>query len=179
MSAQGPDVPPRAAFRIELRPLREADEALYCGLYTDPETMIHIGPPLSASQAASSFRSALRTTAVQPRIFVVVEKATGATTGLCGWQRPDKAEQQVEIGILLDAQGRSRRYSIEAIAMVLDLAFAALPIDTVWVQYHRANAAADRLFRSLGMQLQGGAGNEGAKSASVVRSMHRFAWKHT
>ncbi|HEY2346254.1 MAG TPA: GNAT family N-acetyltransferase [Xanthomonadaceae bacterium] len=177
MNAHGPGIPPREASRIELRHLCETDEALYCSLYTDPETMAFVSPPLSAELAIRNFHEVLHPEDSGHGVFIVLEKATGAAIGLCGWHSSNARKRQLEIGILLNARGRSRRYSKEAITAVVDRAFAALPIDTVWVQYQRANSAADRLFVGLGMQLHGIEAGKRAQPTRVVRSICRSMWR--
>jgi RimJ/RimL family protein N-acetyltransferase len=166
--------------RVELRPLREADESVYCSLYTDADTMALIGPPLSPERAARSFHTALRRTADPTdsfRCFAVVERATRIAIGLCGQQPIDVAGRRAEIGIMLTRHARERGHSAGAFALLIDVTFAALPIDTVWVQYHPANAAAERMCDRLGFEPYA----EGIRDtdSAIVRRVLRSTWNRT
>ena len=44
--------------RLRLRPLEPRDEAMFCHLYTDPDVMRRILPPLSQEAATQSFQRA-------------------------------------------------------------------------------------------------------------------------
>jgi RimJ/RimL family protein N-acetyltransferase len=167
--------------RVELRPLSETDEALYCSLYTDAETMALIGAPLSTERAARSFRTVLRRSANptdSQHFYAIVEKETQTVVGICGQQRVDATKRRVELGMMLSSLARSRGYSPEAFAAAIDMTFAALPIDTVWVQYHPANAAAGRLCDRLGFVPYA---DERADSIhpSIVRCVQRSKWHRT
>ncbi|MBS0461560.1 MAG: GNAT family N-acetyltransferase [Proteobacteria bacterium] len=177
MKLAGHGIPSRERIRIELRPLCAADEAMYCGLYTDAETMAYICPPLSSQQAACNFHAALQASVADAGMFAIVEKATGSAIGVGGWQRPDLQRCHVEIGAMLLASARNQRYSIEAVAAIATLALATLPIDTVWVQYHPANVAAGRLCDRLGMRMSGNGAIKTAAPALIMRWVERSTWQ--
>jgi RimJ/RimL family protein N-acetyltransferase len=165
--------------RLQLRRLAAADEALYCGLYTDAETMHYIGAPLLPERAARSFRKALARAgrpASDPWFLSMIEKSTHNAVGLCGVQPYDVARRQVEIGILLNPEVRRLGYASEGLAALVTVAFSALPIDAVWVQYHPANADAERLFIGLGFlpRVDGEIGGE--CHTYRVRSVYRSSW---
>ncbi|MBS0193326.1 MAG: GNAT family N-acetyltransferase [Proteobacteria bacterium] len=176
--AHPPGIPPRDAFRIRLRPPCPADEALYCGLYTDPATMAYVASPLTAAQARASFRSILHDadTDARPHIRIVVEKATGKAIGLAGWQPPNLRRRWVELGAMLHADARNQGYSVEAVTLIVDRAFAALPIDAVWVQYQPAHVAAGRLCDRLGMHRLADDAMGGAVHGFIVRTVSRASW---
>ena len=159
--------------RLRMRPIEERDEALYVALYSDEATMQFVGPTLSAAGARRSFQSALRTVSASPARFVAIEDAmTGARAGLCGLTHGAERAPACEFGILLTAAARGRGFGFEASVALIDFAFATLPIDAVRVQYHRANAAAARLFERIGLRPVPGA----ASSASCVRTTGRDDW---
>ena len=166
---------------LRLRPLGAEDEALYCGLYTDPDTMRFIGPPLTPERAARSFHTVLRKTADPTNslhFYAIVEKATQTVVGICGQQPIDATGSRVELGMMLSSKSRSLGYSPEALAAALDMTFAALPIDAVWVQYQPANTAAGRLCDRLGFEPYTD-GMDDAIRGSVVRFVHRSNWRRT
>lgn len=173
MSTHSVGLPPHAASRVTLRPLCEADETLVCGLYTDPETMKYVMPPLTDHHASRCFHAALAGTGAMPRLFVITDTATGASLGIGGWQAPDNVHRRVEIGAMLLASARNQRYSIEAVAAIIDKAFAELPIDAVWAQHDPAHVAAGRLCDRLGMQRVGDRSEFAALPALCVRSLPR------
>ena len=165
--------------RLQLGRLSEADEALYCELYSEADTMRYIGAPLSPERAARSFRRALARSNEQPsgpELFAIVEKSTQHAVGLCGVQPIDTAMRRAEIGILLNPEARGLGYAAEGLAALLLHAFSALPIDAVWVQYQSSNAAAERLFIGLGFLLQVDGEIGDACNARHVRSVHRSSW---
>ena len=100
-----------------MRRLHEDDEALYCGLYTDAETMRFICAPLSPERAARSFRKVLasKTQANGPRYFAMFDKATQHVIGLCAIQQPDAEMQRAEVGMMLKSEARARGYATEAL----------------------------------------------------------------
>lgn len=165
--------------RLQLSRLSEADEELYCELYSDADTMRYIGAPLSLERAVRSFRRTLARSDEQPsgpELFAIVEKSTLQAVGLCGVQPIDTAMRRAEIGILLNPEARRRGYATEGLAALMLHAFSALPIDAVWVQYQSSNAAAERLFTGLGFlpQVDGEIGDE--SHIRRVRSVHRSSW---
>jgi ribosomal-protein-alanine N-acetyltransferase len=108
--------------RLHLRPLGEADEALYCQLYTDPELMRHIAAPMSIEAAQRSFRTACKQQLPQPQRWIISERATHSDIGLLGLIR---GEPGPEIGVMLLAHGHGRGYGGESMAGMADRFFAA------------------------------------------------------
>lgn len=108
--------------RLQLRPLGEADEALYCQLYTDPELMRHIAAPMSIEAAQRSFRTACKQQLPQPQRWIISERATHHDVGLLGLVR---GEPGPEIGVMLLARGQGRGYGGESMAGMVDRVFAA------------------------------------------------------
>lgn|GEM_PF-4561305 len=164
-----------AAARLRLRPLAAADQALFRDLYSDAAVMHFIGRPLTASAANASFRATLQATrkAGGPSFFVIVEKAGGRPVGLCSIRSVEPQGRSAEMGIMLARDVRGQRYGHEALSALLAAAWRTLPIDTVWVQYRRANSGAARLFDALGFSKIDGWRPRGARSSSCVRIVQR------
>lgn len=129
------------------------DEALFCELFSDRETMQFIGPPLSRDEALRSFRAALRaTSAIPPRhIFMrVLEKTSGEPIGVCSIQNLDVVARRAELGLMIRPAHRARGLGKEALSALVGYAFRLLPIEEAFVQYQRGHLAAERLVISAG-----------------------------
>jgi RimJ/RimL family protein N-acetyltransferase len=166
--------------RLRMRHLVENDEALYCDLYTDPDTMRYIGEPMSPERAARSFRKALawsRQQPDEPQFFAIQEKATQQAIGLCAIQPFDADTRKVEIGMMLKPEARKQGYATEGLAALVTTAFSALPTEAVWVQYSPEHTAAERLVISVGFA-QCADGEIGTvRGAKCVWSVGRSSWR--
>jgi len=111
-----------------------------------------------------------------PRFFVVVEKSSGRSAGVCAVQAIQPRERSVEVGVMLRRSGRQRGYASEALSAVIAAAFETLPIDTVWVQYRKANGGAARLFDALGFYEADRWRPQGARPRLCVRIQQRSRW---
>ena len=161
-----------------MRRLGPDDEALYCGLYTDAETMRFIAKPWSMERARRMFSKilALSNAPNEPKYFALLEQDTQRAIGLCAIQRPDAEMQAAEVGMMLNSAAWGRGYATEAFAALITTALLALPIDTVWVQYHPANTAAERLFIGLGFLPATDVAIGDVHHAQCTRTMRRSAW---
>ena len=139
--------------RLRLRALHPADQALFCALYGDAETMKFIGAPLDRRIAVGRFATLIDASDVMDRRFFAITQANPReTVGFCGIQPPDQRMGGAEIGIVLDARARGRGYGTAVLKPLIEMAFAILPIDCVWVQYRATNTAAGRLFARAGFK---------------------------
>ena len=68
-----------ATARLCLRPLQPEDEALYVGLYTDPDTLRHVLAPQTGDAARRGFAAALSGQGTAEGKFAAME-AAGVTT---------------------------------------------------------------------------------------------------
>jgi RimJ/RimL family protein N-acetyltransferase len=164
--------------RLRMRRLCESDESLYCDLYTDADTMRFICAPWSRERAARNFRKVLARSLQpsSPKYFAMLDRASQRCIGLCAIQQPDAEMQRAEVGMMLNSDARGQGYATEAFAALITTAFLALPIDTVWVQYHPANTAAERLFIGLGFLPAADAAIGDLHRAQRTRTMLRSAW---
>lgn len=139
--------------RLCLRPLAEGDEALFCGLYTDPETMRFIGRPLTAAEAASHFPEVVRRQgelALDERYLMIVRKDTQMPLGICGTGHYDQATMRLELGMVLLPEGRGKGIATEALAGLVKCAFAMPQVNEVYARFSTENAAAMRVLSSMG-----------------------------
>jgi RimJ/RimL family protein N-acetyltransferase len=163
---------------LRLRTLRKGDKATFCGLYTDPGTMRFIAPPMTCEEARLCFEATLEATQLDagPRFFVIVDKQGSGVIGLCSTQTVQPRARRVEAGMMLKAAACGRGIGSEVLAALIDTAFEALPIDTVWVQYRPANSAAKRLVAGLGFSLPNGVRPRAARRGHYIGFMQRSAW---
>ena len=163
-----------------MRTLSECDQALFCHLYTDAESMRFIGRPLSRTRALAAFRLTLRSIRKEnagPSFFAIVPKAgQSSAVGLCAIQPIAPTARRAEIGIMLAGEGRGRCYGAEAVGGLATTAFRALPIDRLWVQYHPANMAAKRLFARLRFLPEPDARPRGVRRGQCIGVTQRSAW---
>jgi RimJ/RimL family protein N-acetyltransferase len=168
-----------ATARLHLRALATGDLALFRDLYSDAGTMRHIGRPMSREWAKASLQATVEAARQPngPQFFVVVEHCSRRAVGLCSMQAVALLERSVEIGIMLRRDARRLGFSNEALFALVTIAFGTLPIDTVWVQYRKANRGAAKLVDALGFSEIGGSRPSGAKLRLCVRSVQRSAWQ--
>jgi RimJ/RimL family protein N-acetyltransferase len=168
-----------ASARLRLRALAARDLALFCTLYADPATMRFIGRPYARSVAATSLRATLQAMRRPdgPCFFVIADKLNGCDAGLCSIQPIAARERSAEVGVMLTRAARRKGYASEALTALIAAAFETLPIDTVWVQYRKANRGAAHLFGALGFHESDGWRPQGARRRLCVRILQRFRWR--
>jgi RimJ/RimL family protein N-acetyltransferase len=160
--------------RLSMRPVVPGDEALYCWLYGDPETMRFVGPPLSQERAQRGFRKLLEQGGRRPIelvLWVIVEKATNQSIGIGAFQDFDYPGRRVQAGMVLGGGARGKGFGKEGLRALIDYAFATFAVDEVWTQHAADNTGAGGLTVSLGLSH-----NTEIKSGKLVRSAWRHAW---
>jgi [ribosomal protein S5]-alanine N-acetyltransferase len=160
--------------RLSIRPAVAGDAALYCDLFSDPDTMRFVGPPLSQEQAADAFRKVLASLERRPVervLLVIVEKATGQSIGIGAFQDFDPRLRRVDQGMMIGAGGRGRGFGMEASRALIEFAFATFEVDEVRIQHAVDNREARRIPIGLGMSH-----NTDTKSGKLVWSAWRHAW---
>lgn len=139
--------------RLHLRPIGEADEALYCHLYTDPDLMQHIAPPITMEAARRSFAMALRQQSWARQRWILVDQAATARTGvgLLGLflDAGEAAGRCAEIGVMLLPAWQGRGFAAEAIAAMAERVFLASHVDALWTRHAPRNALATGLMHKL------------------------------
>jgi RimJ/RimL family protein N-acetyltransferase len=138
--------------RLHLRPIGEADEALYCQLYTDPNLMRHIAPPMLPAAALRSFQVARRQQSTARQRWIACRRGVANGIGLVGLF-VDKSDSQIaEVGVMLLAAGQGAGFGTEAMAGVIDRAFSMMPLRRVWIRQSADNAAVPAMMRKLGFE---------------------------
>jgi RimJ/RimL family protein N-acetyltransferase len=170
------------AFTFETRRLRinllsTADENLFCDLYTNPETMRFIGPPLAPDRALRAFRSAVAVPSPDKQVLLAVaEKAGGTAVGICSIQGLDERRRRVETGIILRQHVGARGYAHEAMRGLIAHVFGILPVEEVWVRISVDHAVARRVAAGIGLVRSG---DVSTQSKTLLWSAYRKSWNHS
>lgn len=174
--------PPRelSTTRLILRSIRESDEALYCALFCDAETMRFIGPSWTRAEAARAFVGVLDATrATPPRalFLAMVPKPAQEPIGLCTLQNFDPAGRRIEMGVMVASQVRTRGLASEALIAVITHAFATMPVDEVWVRIALDHAACERTAEIIGLVRHTQAAPEDLARNVSRWSAYRASWR--
>ncbi len=165
--------------RLHLRTLDAHDEDFYCSIYTDAEILRFVGPPMAIERARRSFHKTLALMHAQPMRWLsltIIDKQTGQRLGICGAPQFDPTAERLEIGILLLVAARGAGFAKEAKIALAQRLFACLPVGEIWVQYEAGNAAAERLFTSVGFQPCSGQIADRWNLEKRIMSIQRATW---
>ena len=168
--------------RLRMRPLEESDEALYCGLYTDVDTMRFICPPLTREGARRSFRKTIqRPRPTQgPYLFAIMQTHRDDVLGVCAATHVDASGGRAEVGVMLQSGARGQGYAREALAGMVARTFREHPaVGTVWVQCSALNPLVERMVSSIGFQLDDPADIGEGSLAQRIWSVQRLSWCST
>lgn len=122
---------PSACFvtaRLRMRPLDAGDGALYRALYSTPELMRNIAPPMTFEATARSFAAACRQQSPRPQRWIVTDRQSNDDVGLLGLIGSGDAP---EIGVMLMAQAHGRGLGTEAMAGLAEWAFTHLALQRI------------------------------------------------
>jgi RimJ/RimL family protein N-acetyltransferase len=143
--------------RLRLRPFVAADEALYCGLYTDAAVMREIGAPLAWDVAAQAFRRACEHNAKATpghRFWAIDAKAADGATPVhaIGLAALLRSGDRAELGVMLRHGWWNRGISSEAFVPLIDHAFIGMGLAQVYAQRPDGDHARiiDRLLGPFG-----------------------------
>jgi RimJ/RimL family protein N-acetyltransferase len=162
--------------RLDIRPLSECDETLFCELFTDADTMRYIGPELSPERAVRSFRKAVALTRGHPAerlFFTVAVRSMQRKIGLCSLQQIDPIRRRAEAGVGLKSFARAQGFAREILPALAARAFTELPVDEVWLQHSADHSLADRLFVAAGFSRCLDPADYGEGPGKRVWSVHR------
>ncbi len=162
--------------RLRMRPLLAQDEAMFCDLYTDAETMRFIGPPLTAERASRSFRKLLASADDSPpeRVFLaILEKASQRPLGTCAIVQFDAGMTRAEVGIMLKSDARAKGYAREALGGLVKMAFSVFPVDGIWVECSALNPVVERMVGSIGFTLCDSIALDAGSLSQRIWSVHR------
>ncbi len=144
---QKPNVEAFDTSRLRLRPISHADEALYCHLYTDDALMRHIATPLSVEAAQRSFVSACAQQSQDRQRWIIQQKDGDKDIGLVALFATDDV---AEIGVMLVADAHGRGMATEAMAAIVDRAFADGSIRLLWIRQQVSNVPVVGMMQRLG-----------------------------
>jgi len=142
--------------RLTLRGLEEADEALFCRLFCDADTMRFVGDRLTPKQACRLFNELLASAHGRPAsqwFLVVVETSSQKAIGLCAISQFDEAMTRAEAGIMLESEARSRGYAREGLGGLVEATFASFPVREIGVTCSSLNPVVERMVSSIGFSL--------------------------
>jgi RimJ/RimL family protein N-acetyltransferase len=165
--------------RLDIRPLSECDETLYCELFTDADTMRYIGPQLSPERAARSFRKAVALTRRLPAerlFFTVAVRSAQRKIGICSLQQIDPIRRRAEAGVVLKSFARAQGFAREILRAFVVRAFATLPVDEVWLHYSAEHSITERLFVDAGFSRRLDPADYGEDPGKRIWSAQRSSW---
>jgi RimJ/RimL family protein N-acetyltransferase len=165
--------------RLALRPLCEADRALFVALHADAQVMEHIGPTLSAAEAGKVFDGVLRrSTRAELALpaFAIVSLATGTSVGVGGVAAFDRASRSAEVGMILAPGAQSCGFGSIVLPALVDVAFADLPAAEVWVQYRDGHSAAAALSVRSGLTPRNDRRHRSRDAWVCVATTDRASW---
>lgn len=169
-----------SSARLLVRSIRESDQELYCELFSQAETMRHIGPSWTRAAAVRAFRSVLQATRCEPprAVFLTLTpKAAQQPIGLCSLQNFDRTQRTAELGLMIVPSGRAHGVATEALTAVIAHAFSTLPFDELWVRFAIDHAAAKSTARSAGLVRHADA-SPADRAANLWRwSAYRSSWR--
>jgi [ribosomal protein S5]-alanine N-acetyltransferase len=144
------DTPAFGTSRLQVRPLAEDDEALYCNLYSDPDLMRHIAAPMSVEAARMSFRAALNQQLPHHQRWIISERETGHDVGLLGLIGSGDGP---EIGVMLLGPFHKYGYGTEAMAGMVKHAFTTTALQVITARQAVAdNPTVIRMMVKLGFR---------------------------
>lgn len=140
--------------RLLLRAFATVDEALYLRLYGDPRVMRHIGPPLAPDAARRAFATVLRRmrAAAAPTHWIVALADGGGDIGLVALQPRRDDPHAADAGVMLLPGGEGRGLGAEAIATLVDWAFARALVDVIHTGQAAANVAVTLMMQRQGFE---------------------------
>lgn len=169
-----------ASGLLSFHSVRASDRELYCELFSNAETMQHIGPPWTRAASVRAFRAVMKATHCEPprAVFLVLTLNEGQRPiGVCSLQNFDRARRTAELGLMTVPSGRAHGVATEALIAVIAHTFATLPFDEVWVRFAIDHAAAKSAARSAGL-VRHAAASPQDRAANLWRwSAYRDSWR--
>lgn len=165
--------------RLRLRAMEASDEAFFCSLYADPQTMRFIGPPLSVERVVMAFRriiNGLQAEFPESLHLIMRRRDTGQPVGLCGVPRCHAGATRLEVGLVLAPGEHSRGYAREGLAALTDRIFAKTSVGEVWARCSAEHHAAQHLCMAVGFSPCMDAMEQGASESTQIWAVRRDAW---
>ena len=146
-----------ATGRLRMRRLAQADEAFYCRIYTDAGLMRHVAQASTEQTARKDFQNACREDfqSAQWWYWVMQTRDQEHDVGLLGLVASEGVGGYAgEIGAMLLPAAQGGGLAAEAIAALVDIAFAQTTLQRLHTRHARANVAAEGLMRKLAFTRQ-------------------------
>lgn len=140
--------------RLVLRDWRESDLAPWAAMNADPEVREHLGPPLTADQAAASMRSFQDGLDRNGFGFWAVQvRASGEFIGFTGLDPVDDGMPftGVEAGWRLARSAWGHGYATEAALATLEYGFATVGLPEILAVTTATNLRSQAVMRRIGM----------------------------
>lgn len=135
--------------RLELRPMDERDQDLYCRIYTDAGLMRYVSERLTQDAALAAHGKVCvlnRDPDFRYRCWVIRHRENERDIGLLALVGSKKS---AEIGAMILADWHSHGIAAEVIGRLVDFAFGEYGIGDVYTRHHRENGLAQGLMRKL------------------------------
>lgn len=140
-----------------LTPLALDDRQLYIQLFTDPDVMRLIAPPLSEGKASFLFQRALNNEICSTYYYWVVRNSDGDKVGLAAFiLQPEKV---AEFGLMLLPEFCFKGYSVPILSGLINFGFRQWQLDKVFAKHQSNNLAASGLLKRLKMFRVSGKGD--------------------
>lgn len=147
--------------RLQLRHLSEQDEAIYLGLYTDPEQMRYIGEPMEPAAARTAFEQCCRLNrqgSKRYRSWIVLDGETGKAVGFSVLQ---VTGGQAEVGTFVLPDWRRRGLGAEATHCVARHALGWSGVEFVRTRHRPENLGGAGLMSKLSFVQEAGVRADG------------------
>ncbi|MCG9714579.1 GNAT family N-acetyltransferase [Shewanella insulae] len=147
--------------RLTMRPISEADKALYRRLYCDEKIMRNICQPFTETEADKAFETSLKATlkALQHpdtppsyMLWVIVEKVSGLTTGVIGLNWDKTQRDLAEIGIMMLPKAQGKLLADEAVIALIKHSKKTLQLSEIKACFSIKNLATKRIVKKLGFK---------------------------
>jgi len=144
-----------AGKKCYLSPIDLADTEKFTEWMNDLEVTINLGPIYHMAVNADSERKFLDDLA-KGHNYSIVDMATGALIGSCGFHEIDHLNRAGEVGIAIGDKGLwGKGYGTEAMRLLLDYGFRALNLHSVLIRVFPFNERAIRCYEKLGFRIIG------------------------
>lgn len=142
--------------QVALGPLDRRFLDRYVRWINDPgtvRTLDLMAIPLTSEGEAEWYEHVIRD---RNRHFTIYERATMDPIGTCDIRDVDHVHRSCSIGMLIgEASSRGRGYGTEATRLLLDVAFTALGMHSVWLGVYSYNLAGIRAYEKAGFRHAG------------------------
>jgi len=144
--------------RLRLRPLRMQDARDIFSYASDPDVARYV--LWEPHQSLGDTRSYIRYVRSLyrrglPSSWAVEELSSGRVIGTIGFMWYSESCQSVELGYSFSREYWNQGYATEALRVVLDSAFASLPLNRAEAQHDIRNPASGRVMEKCGMRKEG------------------------